>query len=93
MVLTHIPRMTQGFVERCTNSVSLLKTLNAGETPGFLWLSEFLAETGCSRFSVVSFYRFERASNDGSAADTKPSATVKAVISIMGVGLPSATKP
>ena len=40
-----------------------------------------------------SIYCFERESNNGTTADTKPRPTVNAVISIMGVGLPSARSP
>jgi hypothetical protein len=41
MVLSDIPRMTQGSVERCTNSVSLLKTLNAEKLQDFLGFRSF----------------------------------------------------
>ena len=32
--------------DRAKNNLSLLKTLNTGETLGFLWLSEFTVGTG-----------------------------------------------
>ena len=44
-------------------------------------------------YRAGQLFAFDRAMKDGTAADIRPNPTVTAVISIIGVGLPSASIP